>query len=86
MYKFTGALAGTVYDGDAQCNILYNNSKMCSQLPDNFCEDLLCQKTEDTCVANGEPPVDGTNCGENKVHIYYRTGKIPWRPQNGNIL
>lgn len=71
MYKFTGALAGTVYDADEQCNLLYPNSKLCSQVPDNFCEDLMCQKTKYSCVGNSQPPADGTKCGENKVTIYY---------------
>lgn len=67
MYPFKNVLPGTVYDGDAQCNMHFPNSKLCKLNTDKFCEMLTCRVSPTTCMSKGEPVIDGTHCGQNKV-------------------
>lgn len=69
VYKEIDMLPGAVYDADFQCNLLFPGigSKVCSLEERNFCQSLFCKTGPDTCASNGEPPADGTKCGNNKV-------------------
>lgn len=63
---------GALYDADYQCNAEYPGKKACKQDPEKFCKRLMCQTDPETCSSHGDPPADGTKCGENKV-IYFLT-------------
>lgn len=58
---------GSVYDALYQCQLEFPGSSVCTVGPDRFCEQLVCRTDPTTCMTSGEPPADGTKCGENKV-------------------
>lgn len=66
-------LPGAMYDATAQCKMNFPGaSAPCRVGDEKFCERLLCKSGPDKCISNGEPPADGTKCGENKViHIIF---------------
>lgn len=65
VYKDIEMMPGSVYDTDTQCRFLFTNSTFCEANPDKMCEKLFCKVTPTSCRSNGEPPADGTKCGEN---------------------
>lgn len=65
-------LPGAVYEADYQCNWILPGSRRCRVDLADFCTMLACGKEgESTCESDGNPPADGTKCGENKVLSYY---------------
>lgn len=75
-YKYKNMLAGAIYDAEYQCRAAFPNSTVCQVPEDKFCDKMMCQVSEDTCMSNTEPLVDGTKCGENKVIYYLLYGKV----------
>lgn len=67
LYKDNGMLPGTMYDAQFQCDNAFPGSTVCKADPEKFCEMLLCKVSPTTCMSNGEPPADGTKCGEDMV-------------------
>ncbi|KAF5270821.1 hypothetical protein FQA39_LY18869 [Lamprigera yunnana] len=71
LYQETDMLPGTIYDAKYQCNMFFPGSEPCHVSPEKFCKQLFCKVSPSSCTSNGEPPADGTKCGENKA-IYYK--------------
>ncbi|KAI4459047.1 adamts a disintegrin and metalloprotease with thrombospondin motifs protease [Holotrichia oblita] len=67
LFQFLGMLPGAVYDVDYQCNWILPGSRRCRVDLADFCTMLACgREGEGTCESDGNPPADGTKCGENK--------------------
>lgn len=67
MNNEVGMPPGSVYDAQFQCNMEFPGSTVCTVDADRFCKSLMCKTDPKTCMTTGEPPADGTKCGENKV-------------------
>ncbi|KAJ8921346.1 hypothetical protein NQ315_002961 [Exocentrus adspersus] len=80
-YQYKNVLPGVVYDADAQCQFNYPKSTVCIMDQNDFCSMLLCKTSEESCSGNGEPPVDGTKCGENKWCFHSKCVEIGQRPE-----
>lgn len=75
-YKYRNMLAGAIYGAEYQCREAFPNSTVCPVPENRFCNKLMCKVSEEICMSNNEPLVDGSKCGENKVYFlvcYYRT-------------
>lgn len=68
LYQQTNILPGVIYDGQAQCEMSFPGSRLEITNEETFCEQLFCRLNGSTSVSTGETVVDGTKCGENKVH------------------
>ncbi|GJQ74293.1 hypothetical protein Trydic_g19190 [Trypoxylus dichotomus] len=67
LFQFSEMLPGAVYDVDYQCNWIMPGSRKCRVELSDFCVMLVCgREGEGTCESDGNPPADGTKCGENK--------------------
>lgn len=66
LFQATNMPPGSVYGSDFQCNLDFPGSTTCKLDQVKLCEKLFC-KTGATCHSKGEPPADGTKCGENMV-------------------
>ncbi|XP_065156708.1 A disintegrin and metalloproteinase with thrombospondin motifs 12-like isoform X2 [Atheta coriaria] len=84
LYKDNNMLPGTIYDAKYQCQMEFPGSSVCKVSPEKFCDRLLCRTEPGTCMSNGEPPVDGTKCGENKWCYNLKCVEIGERPQAVN--
>lgn len=61
-------LPGAVYDADYQCDDEFPGMKHCILEQSKICEMLYCKAQDGlSCVSNGEPPADGTKCGDKMV-------------------
>ncbi|KAG5879484.1 hypothetical protein JTB14_013989 [Gonioctena quinquepunctata] len=84
LYSYKNALPGTIYDAEAQCDIMYPGSTLCNIDEEKFCEMLLCKTTPETCMSNEEPPADGTKCGKNKWCFHKKCIEVGERPESVN--
>ncbi|PSN56829.1 hypothetical protein C0J52_08265 [Blattella germanica] len=58
---------GAMYDATFQCKLTFKSpeTEFCDQGPAKNCEVLYCTYAPNSCVTNGQPPADGTKCGNN---------------------
>ncbi|XP_043277763.1 A disintegrin and metalloproteinase with thrombospondin motifs 7-like [Venturia canescens] len=82
-YSYANMLPGTMYDRDAQCNLQMPGSKNCDMGQDSACTTLYCEKGTQ-CFSKGDPPADGTKCGERKWCIHLKCVGMGSRPSAVN--
>ncbi|XP_017779110.1 PREDICTED: A disintegrin and metalloproteinase with thrombospondin motifs 12-like, partial [Nicrophorus vespilloides] len=80
LFEDKNMLPGTIYDAKYQCQMEYPGSSVCEGTPERFCRRLLCKTEPDRCKTNGEPPADGTKCGDNKWCYDTKCVEIGERP------
>uniref|UniRef100_A0A7N8XCL7 ADAM metallopeptidase with thrombospondin type 1 motif, 17 n=1 Tax=Mastacembelus armatus TaxID=205130 RepID=A0A7N8XCL7_9TELE len=66
-------LPGMHYSVDEQCQILFgNNATFCNDMEHLMCAGLWCLVEGDTaCKTKLDPPLDGTECGADKVTLFH---------------
>ncbi|XP_072392013.1 A disintegrin and metalloproteinase with thrombospondin motifs 12-like [Diabrotica undecimpunctata] len=84
IYSMRNALPGTIYDSDAQCDIMFPGSTTCILEEEEFCATLYCKTEPGSCSSRGEPPADGTKCGNNKWCFHKKCIEIGERPDAVN--
>ncbi|XP_056633400.1 A disintegrin and metalloproteinase with thrombospondin motifs 12-like [Diorhabda sublineata] len=84
IYSLKNALPGTIYDAEAQCDIMFPGSTICLLDDEEFCSVLYCKTEPKSCASRGEPPADGTKCGNNKWCFHKKCVEIGKRPESIN--
>ncbi|KAK7115625.1 hypothetical protein V1264_001461 [Littorina saxatilis] len=85
-FKYPVLPAGTMYDADHQCRLLYGeDAALCGGIQDleNICSTLWC-RVDNKCSTKLQPAAEGTICGTNRWCFAGKCVEIGERPESIN--